>query len=88
MAPPKTEACAALCDDVAESVHPNFDLLSKHGAEVKNTADAMVGGWVPSSPRSFAVKHQAMTPRIVRVNNLTHPGVAATLGGRVVEDTS
>ena len=63
MAPPKTEACAALCDDVAESVHPNFDLLSKHGAEVKNTADAMVGGWVPSSPRSFAVKHQAMTPR-------------------------
>ena len=34
--------CAVLCDDVAESVHPNFDLLSKHGEEVKSTADAML----------------------------------------------
>lgn len=39
---PKTELCAALCDDVAESVHPSFDLISKHGQEVKSTADAML----------------------------------------------
>ena len=39
---PKTDMCAVLCDDVAETAHPNFDLLSKHGQEVKSTADAML----------------------------------------------
>ena len=38
----KVDTCAVLCDDVAESVHPNFELLSKHGQEVKSTADAML----------------------------------------------
>ena len=35
---------AVLCDEVAEAVHPNFDLLEKHGQEVKATADAMLVG--------------------------------------------
>jgi len=42
MAPPKAETCAALCDEVAESVHPNFALLATHGQEVKATADGML----------------------------------------------
>jgi len=42
MAPTSAETCAALCDDIAAKVHPDFDLLFEHGADVESTADAML----------------------------------------------
>ena len=36
------DACAALSDDIARAVHPDFRALDDHGADVKSTADAML----------------------------------------------
>ena len=36
------DACAALSDDVARAVHPDFRALDLHGADLKSTADAML----------------------------------------------
>jgi len=40
--PPSADVCASLCDDVADAVHPDHDFLSRHGADVTSTADAML----------------------------------------------
>ena len=36
------DVAAELCDEVAEAVHPNFELLNKHGHEMKTMADGML----------------------------------------------
>ena len=36
------DACAALSDDVARAVHPDFRALDHHGADLKSIADAML----------------------------------------------